>query len=167
MTATSASIVPLLLAAVLSTACSRQQPPADRPAEAAPFDLAAMRRVIEEKNDRFTKAHIAGDVATIDGMFTRDARSFPPGADTVTGLAAMHDFTVEYIKAGITDFREETTNFYGNDDLLVDEGTYVVVYGPEKVVERGKYLNVWKQEDGAWKIHANIWNTSAPAPAGK
>jgi hypothetical protein len=38
-----------------------------------------------------------------------------------------------------------------------------MVYGADNVVERGKYLNVWKQEDGTWKMHANIWNTSPPA----
>jgi len=54
----------------------------------------------------------------------------------------------------------------GTRELLVDAGTYVMTYGTDHVVERGKYLNVWKQEDGAWKIHANIWNTSSsPAPA--
>nr|NIO33253.1 DUF4440 domain-containing protein [Gemmatimonadota bacterium] len=31
-------------------------------------------------------------------------------------------------------------------------------------VEQGKYLVVWKRgEDGNWKLHADIWNTSMPA----
>jgi hypothetical protein len=33
-----------------------------------------------------------------------------------------------------------------------------MTYGPDDVVERGKYLNVWKPEDGACKLSANIWN---------
>ena len=73
--------------------------------------------------------------------------------------------TVEYIKAGITEFREETTDFYGNADLVVDAGTYIVTYGPEHVTERGKYVNVWKQVHGSWKIQSNIWNSDAPVPA--
>lgn len=48
---------------------------------------------------------------------------------------------------------------------MIDQGTYVVSYGPDSVVERGKYLNVWKQEDGTWKIYANMWNTSASPAA--
>lgn len=160
-------VVALLLATIVAVACSRTEPPSPPTAQTTTFDLPAMRRMIEEKNDRFTKAHITGDSATIDAMFTRDARSLPPGGEAVSGAAALHQFTLEYINAGVTEFREETTAFYGNADLLVDEGTYVVAYGPGSVVERGKYLNVWKQEDGTWKIDANIWNTSAPPAAAK
>jgi len=48
----------------------------------------------------------------------------------VIGPAALHAFTVEYLASGIKEFREETTGCYGNGDLLVDEGAYVVTYGP-------------------------------------
>ena len=106
----------------------------------------------------------SGDVATIDAMLAPDAKSYPPGAPAVSGLPALHDFTVEYLEAGLTEFREETTDFYGNEEYVVDAGTYVVIYGPDNVTERGKYLNVWQQVDGEWKIKANMWNTSAPAP---
>lgn len=132
----------------------------DRSQALAPFDLSAARAVIERKNAQFTAAHVAGDVATIDAMFTRDAKSFPPGSEAAVGPAALHTLTVEYLKSGITSFTEQTTDLYGTADLLIDQGEYNVTYGPEHTVERGKYLNVWKQEDGEWKIHANIWNTS-------
>jgi ketosteroid isomerase-like protein len=97
-------------------------------------------------------------------MFTRDATSFPPGAEPAHGPAALHALTVDYLKSGVTAFTERTTSLYGDADLLIDQGEYVVTYGPDHTVERGKYLNVWKPEDGTWKIHANIWNTS-PANA--
>lgn len=130
---------------------------------AAGFDLAAARKVIEENNNRFTRAHVTGDNATIDTMFTRDAKVLPPGADPVIGRAAIAELTSRYIAAGVTEFREETTDFYGNEEILIDQGDYVMVYGKEKTLERGKYLNVWKKEDGTWKIYSNIWNTNAPA----
>jgi hypothetical protein len=113
-----------------------------------PFDLEATRRLIAEQNERFTNAHVTGDIATIDSMFAPDATSYPPGAAAVSGLPAMHAFTVEYVKAGISSFREETTEFYGNAEYVVDAGTYVVTYGPGHVTERGKYLNVWTEVDG-------------------
>lgn len=157
--------------AALLLVASCRTPDDNRHAGAPPrapvaFDVRAACAGIERANATFTSAHVTGDVATIDAMFARDARAFPPGADAVTGAPALHAFTVEYIASGVKEFREQTTDCYGNGDLLVDEGTYVVTYGPDSTVERGKYLNVWKQEDGTWKIHANIWNTSpAGAPA--
>jgi len=130
------------------------------------FDLTAMKKVIEAKNEQFTQAHVKGDSATIDSMFTHDARVLPPNADPVIGRAAIEKLTQEYLDAGVAEFREETTDFYGSEDLLIDQGSYVMVYGKDKVVEKGKYVNVWKKEEGTWKIYSNIWNTNAPpAPA--
>ena len=146
--------------------CSPASPPAaTAAADAAPaFDLAAARKVIEANNARFTQAHVSGDQATIDAMFTTDARSLPPGSEPVLGRDAIAKLTADYLAYGVHEFTEETTDFYGDATLLVDQGNYRMVYGKEKVEETGKYLNVWVQEGGVWKIRTNIWNTNA-APA--
>ena len=155
-----------VLASLVATACDGGAPAVSR-IELPPFDLNATRQLIAQQNARFTQAHLTGKIAVIDSMFAPDAKSFPPGAGAVTGLAAMHDFTVAYVKAGLTEFREETTDFYGNAEIVVDAGSYVVTYGPEHVTERGKYLNVWKKVNGAWKIQSNIWNSDAPVATPK
>jgi uncharacterized protein (TIGR02246 family) len=131
------------------------------------FDLAVLRKIIEENNVRFTKAHVTGDASLIDNMFTHDAKVLPPESEPVVGRSAIAKLTADYIASGVTEFREETTNFYGNEDLLIDQGNYVMVYGKEKILEKGKYVNVWRKEDGTWKICSNIWNTNAPAAPAK
>ena len=141
--------------------------PSSTRAEARTFDLAATRALIIAQNARFTQAHVAGDSVTIDSMFTADARSLPPGADAAVGLPSIHALTTGYLKAGITEFREETVDFYGTADYVVDQGTYVMTYGQPSVSERGHYLNVWKQVDGRWKLQTNIWNTNTAAPPPK
>jgi len=152
-----------VFASLLAVACSGPAP-APAPEVQSAFDLAATRQLIAGLNERFTSAHLAGDVDAIDAMFTPDARSYPPGADAVSGIENLHAFTVEYLAAGLTEFREETTECYGNAEYGVGAGTYVVTYGPDHVTERGKYLNVWQQVNGEWKIRSNMWNTDAPAP---
>lgn len=83
-----------LLATLLTVACSKAPvaradaapaPGAATQQEAAAFDLEKARQVIESKNAQFTMAHVTGDRATIDGMFTDDARVLPPNADPVIG----------------------------------------------------------------------------------
>lgn len=159
-----ASFPAALFLAVLA-ACSGGGHPASTAGRGMPpasFDLTAARQEITALNARFTAAHVAGEVGTIDSMFTADARSLPPGAAPAVGIAAIHALTMEYLKAGVTEFREETTDFYGSADLVVDQGTYVLTYGTPAVTERGKYLNVWVREGDAWKIRTNIWNADAP-----
>lgn len=77
-----------------------------------------MKKVIEEKNNQFTEAHITGkkDSAVMVNYFTRDAKVFPPNSDAVIGLPAIAALTSQYMKFEIQDFREETTAFYGNDE---------------------------------------------------
>jgi hypothetical protein len=86
------------------------------PEDEAPFDLAAARRLIDQQNALLTQANVTGDIAAIDSMFTPDARSYPPGAAAAIGLPAIHALTEEYLKAGITELREITTDFCGNAD---------------------------------------------------
>lgn len=145
-----------LVTALFATACGG--------ASSESFDLAAVRQEIAALNEQFTQAHLTGDVALIDAMFTADAVSHPPGTASVRGPQALHDFTVAYIALGISEFREESSEFYGNAELVVDAGTYVVTFGPDYVTERGKYLNVWRNVNGSWKIQSNIWNTDAVTP---
>ena len=167
MTIGIARLASIALALLRAAACARHEgasTQATLAAAPAAFDLEAARTIIAQKNAAFTAAHVAGDVAAIDAMFTRDATSFPPGAGPAHGPAALHALTGDYLRSGVTAFTERTTSLYGNSEMLIDQGEYVVTYGPEHTTERGKYLNVWKPEDGTWKIHANIWNAS-PANA--
>ena len=165
---TSFGFVLIIAFALLSTGCCTASKAAAT-AKGGPrgFDLAAAKKVIEESNRRFTRAHVTGDKATIDNMVTRDAKCFPPNADAVIGRPAIEVLNAEYISYGISEFTEESTDFFGSEEFLVDVGRYVLVYGPEKTRETGKYVNIWKQEDGDWKIYTNMWNTDAPAPPAK
>ena len=134
--------------------------PAGQAGKSGP-DMDALKMIIEAKNLAFTQAHVTGDREVIDAMFTDDARVLPPNSDPVEGRQAIDELTRQYIEYGVYEFHEETIDFYGSGDLLIDQGNYVMVYGPEKTREEGKYLNVWRLVDGDWKIHSNIWNSNA------
>ncbi len=131
------------------------------------FDINALKKIIREKNNQFTNAHVTGDHLIIDTMFTEDARSFPPNAGAAIGRADIAQLTADFIKFRVQEFREETTALYGNADYLVDEGNYFMRYGKDSTSENGKYINVWKKTGADWKIYSNIWNSNMPATAAK
>jgi ketosteroid isomerase-like protein len=160
------AVLAIILATLPAVGCGPSESPAaaGNTARTAAFDMAAIRRSIEEKNRRFTNAHVTGDSVAMVDIFAQDARVLPPNADPVIGYPAIEALTAQYLQFGITEFREETTAFYGNEDILIDEGSYVLVYGKDNTTERGKYLNVWRREGDEWKIYSNMWNANAPAP---
>jgi ketosteroid isomerase-like protein len=125
-------------------------------------EIANIQEVIEEKNRQFTKAHVTGEVDIINNYFSEDAKIFLPNSDIVTGSANIAELNSQYVEYGISEFREETTALYGSKDYLIEEGKYYMTYGEDSTVENGKYINIWKQEDGDWKVHSNIWNSSMP-----
>ncbi|AUD05777.1 nuclear transport factor 2 family protein [Spirosoma pollinicola] len=125
-------------------------------------DMVVAKKIIQDKTSRFTNAHITGDTAFLNNIFTTDARIFAPGSAVVTGRRSIEAINAEYVSYGISEFREEITALYGSGDYLISEGPYLMRYGKDNTTEKGNYLNVWKQENGDWKLYANIWNTSAP-----
>lgn len=135
--------------------------------DGAAAEMTELRKLIDEKNDRFTQAHITGDTAFLNNIFTPDARVFAPNTDVVTGRSAIAALNLQFIQYGIKDFREVTTALYGNEEYLINEGKYSMVYGKEKSVDEGKFINIWKKTDGEWKLYSNIWNSSPPAASGQ
>lgn len=119
-----------------------------------------VRAQIEAKTRQFTQAHIDGDVALINGCFTNDARVLAPGAHAVVGLKAISSLNKEWVEYGVYEFTEVSTRTYGAGPYVIDEGVYFLRYGPERVEEHGKYINIWTRDDGEWKIFSNIWNVS-------
>lgn len=124
----------------------------------AAFDLAAVARIIKEKNDRFTAAHITGDTTVLNDYYAPDARVLAPNTAPVEGRAAIARMNDEYVSFGITEAEEATTRIYGNADFVVDEGNYRMRYGKDSTLESGKYLNVWKNADGEWRVYTNTWS---------
>lgn len=146
--------VPLTILAFLVFGCTSNS------VQSEAFDLDNARKIIGEKTVQFTQAHITGDTAFLNSIFAQGAKIFPPGAELVTGAKAISVINAEYVSYGIKEFREEAFAFYGNEKYLIEEGNYTMVYGEDKITEEGKYLNVWKNENGEWKMYSNIWNTN-------
>ncbi|MFT6868123.1 MAG: ketosteroid isomerase-like protein [Cyclobacteriaceae bacterium] len=124
------------------------------------FNLNEVSGIIWDKTDRFTEAHLTKDTIFLNGCFTSDARVFPPNSEIVSGIAAISQLNSDWVKYGIYEFKETSSSLYGTKDYLIDEGTYYLTYGEERTVDRGKYINIWKNDRGIWKIYSNIWNSS-------
>ena len=51
----------------------------------------------------------------------------------------------------------KTTKLWGNEQLLVEDGTGTWSHTNVTVVGRGRYLLIWKKDDGKWKILRDTW----------
>ena len=99
-----------------------------------------------------------GNYDALDRVYTANARILPPGADMVTGREAIKGFWKSAVAAmNIASGKLETVEAYPAGDIIYEIGraTLVTKDGGSASV---KYVVIWKQEDGAWKWHIDIWN---------
>ena len=154
----------ILLFAALAVSCTNENStPKETDKPLAVFDLNAAQKIIKEKSDKFTQSHITRDTAYLNNIFAADAKVFPPNADVVIGRTAIAAVNNEWVNFDFKEFIEESTAFYGNEEFLVDEGNYFLRFGEEDIIDKGHYINIWKQENGEWKMFTNMWNSSLPA----
>ena len=48
----------------------------------------------------------------------------------------------------------------GHGNTAIEEGKYTLRGESGNVLDRGKYIVIWKQQVGQWKLHRDIWTTS-------
>ena len=164
-----------VLLAVVGFLAACQTEPAEQTGaieEDATVDATTVRTEIEAINDRFEQALVAHDAPTIATFYTDDAVALPAGAPRAEGRAA-----IEAVFAGWFEQAPPPESFtLTTDDLVLAEsgevayeiGTYQVrgtSPAGKTYDEIGKYLVVWEDVNGEWKVAADSWSGDAPMPA--
>lgn len=124
----------------------------------SPNDLkAAMAKV----NDLFNVEVIGKrNFGALDQIYTADARILPPGAAMITGREAIRGFWRDLVQGGdIKSAALSTVEVIPADDSIVEIGkATIAAEGGSMDV---KYVVCWREENGQWKWHVDIWNTNA------
>jgi ketosteroid isomerase-like protein len=100
------------------------------------------------------------DFDALDKIYTSDARILPPGAPLIQGRANIREFWQSAIPAlGVMGLKltSEDAHLDGDSIVEIGQGDLALNGGQTLAV---KYVVHWKQEDGKWKWHTDIWNTN-------
>lgn len=109
----------------------------------------------------FSKAYINGDFESMANSYTEDAKIFPNNADIISGREAIKERWMMGAETKILHHKilPEEITFLG--DYAHDYGYFE---GKSENKEgsidnwKGKYVVVWKKENGNWKMYLDIWN---------
>jgi len=122
-----------------------------------------IRHAIADANRRFMGAFESQDAAGVAACYTRDAQLLPPNADVVSGTQAIEGFWRFVMNLGIAKATLESIEIESDDDVVREIGRYALIGAGGAILDRGKYLVVWKCENGRWILHRDIWNSGQPA----
>lgn len=122
-----------------------------------------VQAAIEAAVEKFMAAFNRGDAAALSDLYTENGQLLPTGSDFVTGKAAIQAFWQGAMDMGIKSARLETVEAEGHGDTAIEIGKYTLSGEAGKIMDRGKYVVIWKQEGDQWKLHRDIWNSSLSA----
>jgi len=129
--------------------------------DAPTFDLTKAKTWIESDNAKFVEEFKKGDSAGVASHYGSDAWLMMGGMEPVKkdGIAAAWGHAM---RMGVKDVKINTVDVTGNADLLAETGMYEVYGDNNKLLDKGKYVVVWKPENGGWKIFRDISNSNMP-----
>lgn len=124
---------------------------------------ADIREAIANANKDFMVTFGQGDAAGMADLYTDDGQVLPPNSDFVMGKEAIQTFWQALMDMGIKEAKLDIVEVEQQDDLAVEVSKYTLQGAEGQVLDQGKYIVVWKQENGQWKLHRDIFNSSLPA----
>jgi len=114
-------------------------------------------------NQAFMTAFARGDAAGVAALYTADGQLLPPGSDIVTGKAGIEAFWQGMMAMGVIKRAElHRLELDQHGDTAIEVGRATLYNEAGEVIDRPKYVVVWKCEASQWKLHRDIWNSDTP-----
>jgi ketosteroid isomerase-like protein len=98
----------------------------------------------------------------VAALYTEDALLLPPGADFISGRQAIQAFWQAVMNSGVRGVQLETVELAHYGQALQEIGRYTLTGAGGQVLDRGKYIVIWRHDGPDWQIHRDIFNSSLP-----
>ena len=127
--------------------------------------IDAVKHAMARTNEIFTtEVVVKKNLAALDDIYTTDARILPPGAPMVTGRDGIKAFWGNVIQSlNASSAVLASIDIIPAGDGVVEIGRATLTVEPQGAAMQMevKYVVYWRQEDGGWKWHVDIWNSNA------
>lgn len=160
-----------LLALLVLPALACETRPAEQTGateETVATDTAAAEQQIEEGSEAWEQALLANDAAAVTALYTEDAILLPPGAPRTAGTTDVRAMFDDWLGSStVTDASLETDDIVvaGSGDIAYRTGTFSMtgtMPDGQTWEDEGKFVEIWRNVDGQWKIAVDAWNQDVP-----
>jgi ketosteroid isomerase-like protein len=129
-------------------------------------DNESVKAHIKKEASNFGEEVKRGDSTAMAAHYASDAVVMPPNSEAVKGNNIV-DLWGGALRMGVKDLKLDITDISGGGDLYAETGNYEMLGADNKSLDKGKYVVVWKKENGNWKMYRDIWNSNMAMPATK
>lgn len=133
-------------------------------APAESFSLDSAKAHILKMNESYSQRFTSNDSMFYVNRYCADAAVYSPNMPAVLGRDSIRSFF--YNGGQNTDAKIElhASGINGNTDFIIEDGSYNFPDGKGGSFDKGKFIAIWKMEDGVWKIYREIWNSDLMPP---
>ena len=117
---------------------------------------------IQARNNLIMMILESGDLDAMEVFYTKDAKAFPPNTEIIQGWENIRETWVEFIGPDAPSILLTTLAAEALGKTAIEEGAYQVKIPDGQVVDKGKYIVIWKKVDGEWLMHQDIYNSDLP-----
>jgi len=118
------------------------------------------RDLVQERNQIFMEAYKNMDSAGMAKLYTADAKLLPPNSETVEGSENLESFWKATMEMGITEVKLHTGDVERYGKALVEVRNAELLGEDGALIDTARYIVIWKQERGTWKIYLDNFNSS-------
>jgi ketosteroid isomerase-like protein len=125
-----------------------------------PEQVTEWKKQIGRNNTRYLKLYKERNMDGIAAMYTPDCRFMPAGFPIQEGPNGISGFWSKAVELGFYSLWFETVELMGpiDNEFACERCRYVFHDDQGHELQIGKYIVVWKNIDGTWKYHWDIWN---------
>ncbi len=127
-------------------------------------DANPIQKEISAANQSFMDAYQRKDAAGIAALYSEQGQILPPNTNAITGRNEIQGFWQAAMDMGIATVKLASAELDIHAGTAIEVGRFNLLGAAGQEMEQGKYIVVWKKEQGQWRLHRDIWNSS---PSGK
>lgn len=130
---------------------------------ASTFDLAAAKTTVQGNYAEFEKAFNTKDSVGLANCYSADAKFMLPNEKAIEGRPAIQKTFAMWMKGDMPQIKLNLVELWGNENTLTAENAWTMTGKDGKIVDEGKSIEVYKMEDGKWRLFRDCYNSNMPA----
>ncbi len=126
-------------------------------------EFNSTREAIQETTRIFEQSMANADAAGVANCYTEDAEFMAPSEESVKGRKNIQTTLAGYISQGFTNYKVVSSIVYSDAGVVGVQTEYNLGRKDGSDMDKGKSIQLWKQENGVWKIFRDCFNSNLQA----
>jgi len=122
--------------------------------------ISDIQTTIQALSENLESALESGNAAKMAEFYTENGMLLPAGSGFVKGKKAIKEYWQASIDMGIKNLKLDIIEVEKHDDTAIEMSKFTLISADDQVIDSGKGIVIWKNKNGAWKLHRDIWNSS-------